>query len=321
MMSNLDLVQNQEFEPIISDDVITNIINNITSDITDISLNDEKIDIQENITIEIITIEKLDIYVIYDLLNIYTPDFFDDLETTINDMELNDWIISPILSSRVYSLFYNQTVSDNNMIMNKIKLADEKYKNIISSIMNPNNTLFKYISNITTMNINNDTHEISYSTISRKHVILKKILADSEYQIISPEIIANFYDQSCQKYDTRTNVIKFFKHQTKELYELFLKRRRVFYMKHINTIKKFIVNNYNIIGNDINNLNGERYVKYSQLLIKYIINDALDYFNDLIDMGIYAAYPLVVNIISKYISISQYSNYNSDKMNKPLYII
>ena len=221
------------------------------------------------------------------MLNSILKNFFDDIYIPIKYFKFANWDIKKVLSQNYDVLFYHHKyLSEDDNNFNKVF---EKYYLMIIEIMTPENKLYYFLKKWSQEN----NYQKSY---------LKSLLTSEKYQLISPLLIVNkyieYHDQYNDDYD-----------KTKETTELFLdelvkkvkKEIKKFKKKFRKLVESYVYNRP--LDDDLN--------LYISGFIKQIIKKIIKFANKLLNFGVYAIHPLILEIIDYYLPLDEIYYYDA----------
>lgn len=240
------------------------------------------------------------------LLKLHLKDFYDDIFIPYRFFRDENWDIYKVLYDNMDVLYYSSKyVSDSDY--EKFFPIFTKYMEMIEQVFTYNNVLYTYLKKWTDMkgtvwkSINNGSY-------------LKWLMTDEKYQIISPSYIANYYYDTCEKYNHDMLKIKVEMEQHLDKIKRNAKKEQVKFEKKFRAIVFSYVYepSYNTPDHKLN----------VKSFINCVFHAIIDFSDKMIDLHIYALHPLINSIVGSYIPLDDINVYKSAKNdNKHLVII
>lgn len=224
------------------------------------------------------------------LLSMHIKNFYSKIDISMKMFKNENWNIQKVLINNEHVLFYTHKymIDDDKERFYKIFY---KYVDMINSIFSTDSVINQYLNKWT------DMRTCKWRPINGSFV--KKVINSEKYNIISPEYIANFINDTCSKDIDSATVKKITFYHLDEIIKNYCIQLDIF----SNTVQQ-IVESY-VCYYPSEDCEIKIYVK---VFVNTIITAILDFAEKLIELNIYAIRPIMNDVVDEYVVFDMICN-------------
>ncbi|MEM0354033.1 MAG: hypothetical protein QXW79_00490 [Thermoplasmata archaeon] len=234
------------------------------------------------------------------LIYLHLKHFYDNICISYQCFKNNGWQIEKVVhKDRYYSFFNNKFILQKNR--EQFHRVFEKYVEIIYEILSSESRLYIFLKRWT------DSLETYWKAKpASSKTYLKTILVHRNYQLISPAYIADLYCEMSKQYKNQSDMIIFdLENQLKKIIQKTRKEIRNF-SKFYKEVLEHYVYKYPL------NKSKECQIKHTFKFLNNIIFLMLNLVEKLVNLKIYAIFPIIHGIDDYYIPLDEIKLYNPD---------